>query len=211
MIKALLLLVAGPVVAQSAQVVPARPVSATTSIGTDATAQTVAAGSVAASLPTPTTSTASAGCCLVPNGTVVEIEIAEPISSQRRKRGEKFALRLAAPLLVDGKTVLPAGVTGVGEIVHAASSGGGGKPGELLLAARYLEVDDRQIPLRGFRMGATGKDTSRTALAVSTAIGPFAQFIHGREIEIPAGTRANAKFAADTSLPPTNATTTQQE
>ncbi len=29
------------------------------------------------------------------NGSVVEIEIAEPISSQHRKRGEKFVLRLA--------------------------------------------------------------------------------------------------------------------
>lgn len=145
---------------------------------------------------------AGAGCCLAANGALVAIEIGEPISSKRHKRGDKFALRLAEPLLADGQTVLPAGTPGVGEIIHAASSGGGGKAGELLLAARYLEVDGRRIPLRGFRMGAAGKDNSQGALAASFALGPFAQFIHGREIEIPVGARANAKLAADTTLIP---------
>ena len=148
---------------------------------------------------------APASCCLVANGALVEIEIAEPISSRLRKRGEKFVLRLVEPLVLDGHTVLPAGTAGVGEIIHAASSGGGGKAGELLLAARYLEVDGRQIPLRGFRIGAAGKDHTQGALAASIAIGPFAQFIHGREIEIPTGTRANAKLAADIMLPPIDA------
>jgi hypothetical protein len=72
----------------------------------------------------------------------------------------------------------------------------------LLLAARYLEVDGRQIPLRGFRMGGAGKDNTTGALAASMAVGPFAQFIHGREIEIPSGARASAKLAADTALIP---------
>lgn len=142
------------------------------------------------------------------NGSVVEIEIAEPISSQHRKRGEKFVLRLAEPLVVEGQTVLAAGTAGVGEIIHAASSGGGGKPGELLLAARYLEFDGRQIALRGFRIGAAGKGHTQGALAASMAIGPFAHFIHGREIEIPAGARANAKVAADIPLSPLNAPST---
>lgn len=149
-----------------------------------------------------------AGCCLLPNGALVDIEIGEPVSSKRHKRGETFALRLAEPLVVDGQTVLPAGTPGVGEIIHAAASGGGGKAGELLLAARYLEVDGRQVPLRGFRMGAAGKDNTQGALVASFALGPFAQFIHGREIEIPAGARANAKLAADTMLIPIDAPST---
>ena len=172
----------------------------------DPAATTPAAQAVASPTQPATDAMATpAGCCLVANGALVEIEIAEPISSRLRKRGEKFALRLAEPLVLDGHTVLPAGTAGVGEIIHAASSGGGGKPGELLLAARYLEFDGRQIPLRGFRIGAAGKDHTQGAMAASIAIGPFAQFIHGREIEIPVGTRANAKLAADTMLPPIDA------
>lgn len=172
--------------------------------GTTPAAQAVASPTQ----PAPDAMATPAACCLVANGALVEIEIAEPISSRLRKRGEKFALRLAEPLVLDGHTVLPAGTAGVGEIIHAASSGGGGKAGELLLAARYLEVDGRQIPLRGFRIGAAGKDHTQGAMAASIAIGPFAQFIHGREIEIPVGTRANAKLAADTMLPPIDAAPT---
>lgn len=197
------------------------PVSAVHATPQDPAATTPAAQAVAS--PTqpsqpdqaaPDAMATAASCCLVANGALIEIEIAEAISSRLRKRGEKFALRLAEPLMVDGNTVLPAGTTGVGEIIHAASSGGGGKAGELLLAARYLEFDGKQIPLRGFRIGAAGKDHTQGAMAASFAIGPFAHFIHGREIEIPADTRANAKLAADTMLspidaPPTNTGTIQ--
>ena len=147
------------------------------------------------------------GCCTLANGTLLDIELGEPISSKRQKRGDKFTLRLAAPVTLDGHTVLPAGTPGVGEIIHAAPSGGGGKPGELLLAARYLELDGRQIPLRGFRIGAAGTSRTNAAMGASIAIGPFAQFIHGREVEIPAGTHASAKLAADTVVAPHDAPT----
>jgi hypothetical protein len=136
-------------------------------------------------------------CCRIPAGTVIELELVEPISSRNRTRGEKFALRLHGPLSMDGVIVLPAGTPGVGEIVHADRARGGGKPGELILAARYLQAPTIQLPLRGLTLDATGKDNSRTALAVAVAIGPFAQFIHGGEIEIPAGTIARAKLQQD--------------
>ena len=136
-------------------------------------------------------------CCRIPAGTVIELELVEPISSRNRTRGEKFALRLHGPLSMDGVIVLPAGTPGVGGIVHAARARGGGKPGELILAARYLQAPTMQLPLRGLTLDATGKDNSRTALAVAVAIGPFAQFIHGGEIEIPAGTIARAKLQQD--------------
>lgn len=179
---------------------------ATHALCQEAPAPTDSSQSTAPVLPT------QSGCCTLANGTPLKIEIGEPISSQRRKRGETFAVRLAEPLLFDGREMLPVGTPGIGEIIHAAPSGGGGKPGELLLAARYLEVDGRQIPLRGFRIGATGTDRSNGAMAASVAIGPFAHFIHGREIEIPAGTLATAKLAADTVLPPHDPpTSTTQE
>ncbi|HOZ23508.1 MAG TPA: hypothetical protein PLI83_01840 [Thermomonas sp.] len=198
-------------VARSASMKWAWPLAALLQIGTAAARQDPPANPPAAASPDQAVppgqsavdaNPAGTGCCLAVNGAMVDIEIGEPISSKRHKRGDKFALRLAEPLVVDGQTVLPAGTPGVGEIIHAAASGGGGKAGELLLAARYLEVDGRQIPLRGFRMGGAGKDNTTGALAASMAVGPFAQFIHGREIEIPSGARASAKLAADTALIP---------
>lgn len=143
---------------------------------------------------------AGAGCVAVA-GTPVDIEMLDPIGSATSTRGMSFRIALAAPLVVDGIELLPAGAAGQGEVVHADRSRGGGKPGELLLAARYLEHDAGRIPLRGMKMGGHGEDRIQAALATSFAIGPFAHFIRGREIEIPAGTRAHARLSADATLP----------
>ncbi|GAB3350201.1 hypothetical protein GCM10027430_12900 [Lysobacter tyrosinilyticus] len=133
-------------------------------------------------------------------GTLVELEILTPINSSQHKRGDKFGLRLASPLVHDGAPCVPAGTLGVGQVVHAMPAHGGGKPGELLLAGRYLDFGGQQIPLRGMKAGAVGDANYGAALGTAFAIGPFAMFIRGHEIEIPAGTRVTAKLAQDLVL-----------
>jgi hypothetical protein len=134
---------------------------------------------------------------LLPAGTPVELEVLTPLKSSQHKRGDKFELRLSSPLARGGATCVPAGTTGVGEVVHAMPARGGGKPGELLLAGRYLDFAGQRIPLRGMKASATGEASYGAALGVSFAVGPFAMFIRGNEIEIPAGTRVTAKLAQD--------------
>lgn len=141
-------------------------------------------------------------CCHVAAGTPVELEMVEAVSSRTHIRGDRFAVRLRLPIMADDVTAIPAGTPGVGEIVHAERSRGGGKPGELLLAARYLDLNGVQIPLRAMKLGGQGKDRSGTAIGVAVAIGPFAQFIRGEEIEIPSGTVAGAKLAVELSALP---------
>lgn len=133
---------------------------------------------------------------MIPAGTPVIIEIAEPLASSTNKRGDVFAITLVEPLLLDGVERLPRGIRGTGQIVHAAAARGGGAPGELLIAARTLETSQGQMLLRGFCLGAAGDDNTGMALGVSIAAGPFAMFIRGREIEIPAGTRGIARTKA---------------
>jgi len=148
----------------------------------------------------PAQSSLASTCCSIADGTAVTIEILDTLNSALVKRGDKFRLRLAEPVLVDGTQVF-AGIEGVGEIVHAEKSRSGGKAGELLIAARYLEARGTQIPLRGLRLGGKGKDNTNAALATSFAVGPLALFVHGREIVIPAGTLAQAKIAQDLKIP----------
>ena len=62
------------------------------------------------------------------------------------------------------------------------------------------------MPLRGLKLGVAGADNSGMAIGVSLAAGPFAMFIRGREIEIPALTRVEAKVASEVSLTPTPTT-----
>ena len=140
-------------------------------------------------------------CCRIADGTAVVLEILDPLDSGLVKRGDKFRIRLAESVSVEGKIVLPAGIEGQGEIVHAAKSRGGGKAGELLIAARYLQRDEaNQIRLRGMKLGGQGKDNSALAVGLSVAVGVFAFFVQGDEIFIPAGTLAQAKIAQDMDL-----------
>lgn len=143
------------------------------------------------------------GCCLVADGTVVTLEILEPVNSSLVKRGDKFRIRLAEPVVVNSHVVLAAGLEGLGEVVHAEQARGGGKPGELLLAARHLDHQGVQIKLRGMKLGGAGRNNTNAALALSLAAGPFAHFLHGREILIPAGTLAQAKIARSPTDRPT--------
>lgn len=141
-------------------------------------------------------------CCRVPANTVIALEILDVLNSSRHKRGDKFRLRVISPVVIDGMSLIATDTLGVGEIVHAAPARGGGAPGELLIAARSLDVDGHVVPLRGLKLGVTGGDNSGMALGVSFAAGPFAMFIRGREIEIPAGTQVHAKVAQDLVLAP---------
>ncbi|MCD9088062.1 hypothetical protein [Stenotrophomonas sp. SY1] len=144
---------------------------------------------------------ATAKPIVIPDGTSVRVEVAESLNSSVLKRGDTFKLILAEPIVIDGLEVVPAGTPGIGQITHAAAARGGGAPGELLIAARSLETADGPVLLRGFKLGATGDDNSGMALGISTAIGPFAMFIRGREIVIPAGTRGIAKIKAPPAAP----------
>lgn len=134
---------------------------------------------------------------MIAPGSPVIVELVEPVSSRSHKRGDRFAIRLAAPVTLDGKVVLPTGTTGIGEVVDAGSAGMLGKPAKLVLAARYLNLDGRHVPLRTLRLGAVGKDNTNSVMVGSFVpyAGLLAIFIRGGEIEIPAGALAQAKLA----------------
>ena len=147
---------------------------------------------------TPLTTT----CCAIPALTAVSIEILSTVNSQANKIGEKFAIRLKEPISVNGQVIVPAGAIGSGDVVHAAKSRFGGKPGELIIAVRYLEHQGQRIPLRSLKFGTgSGKDNGGTAQAIGIAGGAVgglvSMFITGGEVNVPAGTVGQAKTSAE--------------
>ncbi|WP_146090469.1 hypothetical protein [Xanthomonas bromi] len=138
---------------------------------------------------------AQSSALIFPEGTLVTIELAEAVSSATHRCGDRFRLRLAEPLVIDGQQLLAAGVPGTGKVVHAAAARGGGAAGELLLAARSLQCNAQTVALRSFNLGATGKDHSASAIGVATLGGPLGLFVRGGQIEIPPGTRGTGKIA----------------
>ena len=133
------------------------------------------------------------GTCIPPM-TSVRIELAEALSSRTSITGETFAISLAYPVVIDGREVVPAGAKGRGEIIHAKKTGVG-VGGELVLAARYLSLGDRQLRLRSMKLNGAGRDQQGLAFAVGVAVGLPAMFIRGKHIDVPTGAFADAKTA----------------
>lgn len=188
---------AAPVAAPSAAPVAPAPVAPAPVAPAPVAPAPVATAPVAAPPP--------AVCCRASAGTPIVLQIVNTVTTKVVKKGDKFAIRLVSPIVVDGKVLVPAGVTGEGEVIDAAHGGLMGKAGELLLAARYLDYNGVRIPLRSFKLGGRGTDNSNLSLAVSMVGLPGAVasiFIKGGEVEIPPGTLATAKLASDLDLPP---------
>jgi hypothetical protein len=151
-----------------------------------------------ATTPTPPSTPLTAPCCVLADGTLVQIEVAETLNTKTVQRGQRFPLRLVEPVYAGGTLVLPVGTEGEGEVVHAEHARMAGKAGELILAARFLRTPSGDLPLRGMKLGGAGKSHADAAFWV-----PLVGFvINGGEVEVPAGTRAQAKLAGQATLPP---------
>lgn len=125
------------------------------------------------------------------------------------KTGDTFAIKLTSPISVGGQDVIPAGVTGVGDVIHAKKSGGSGSAGELVLAARYLEVGGKHLLLRSMHLATSGDSKINTvnAIGIASAASPvpfglLGLFIRGGKVVVPAGSIAQAKTAADFTMEP---------
>ena len=146
-------------------------------------------------------------CCRVVAGTLVKVELAEPISTKTQKTGDHFAIRLSEPLTAQGRIVAPAGATGVGEVIDASKPGMGGKAAKIVLAAKYLQQGRARIPLRGLQIASAGRGYANTANVVGLGgigfapLGFVAMAIRGGDVDLPAGTSGMAKVSAAVTLP----------
>ena len=137
----------------------------------------------------------------VPALTPVMVRLEDEISSNKNKSGDRFRIAVAEDVRIGDVTVIPAGSTGEGEVIHAARPKAGGAAGELILAARFVIVGDVQVRLRSFALGVAGADHSEGALAASFVAGPFAMFVRGGAVIVPRDTLGLAKTALDFRLP----------
>lgn len=152
----------------------------------------------------PEASSEAAAAILVQKGTPIVIAIDKEMGSKISQAGEMFPIRLAQPVTLDGVTLLPAGIPGEGQVVHAKKAGMAGAAGELILAARYLDFAGRRIELRSFKfieegdeILSRGQNNADLAAATNTVIGPLGFFIGGGNTTIAPGTLATAKIKND--------------
>jgi hypothetical protein len=132
-------------------------------------------------------------------GTEVHLRLLEPVASNTHKRGDRFKLEVAEPIVVDDSLLVPAGSPAIGEVVHAAKPGMSGKAAEMILATRLLSVGEHEVKLRSFTAG-NGENRLGLATGLAVTLGIPALFVVGKNLVLPAGTDVYAKVAADTPL-----------
>ncbi|WP_054106356.1 hypothetical protein [Novosphingobium sp. AAP83] len=144
---------------------------------------------------------------VVPALTPLVIRLEADLGSRLNKTGDRFPLSLAEPVLIAGVTVLPAGLLGEGEVVHAKKSGGSGAGGELVVAARWLEVGGKRLKLRSLRLNVAGKDAIQKIDSLNAAsaaspvpLGLLGFFIKGKNAVHAKGDLAEAKTAEAFSI-----------
>jgi hypothetical protein len=137
---------------------------------------------------------------LLPALTPVLLVIDAEVSSDANKNGDRFPLHVAEAVEQGDIVLIPAGSVGEGEVIHAARSKGGGRAGELILAARFVTVGDNQVRLRSLSAGS-GRDRTAASVGVSVGFGLLGMLVRGSELVMPAGTLVSAKTAEDVQLP----------
>jgi hypothetical protein len=138
----------------------------------------------------------------LPALTNIRIRVLVDLASKQSLTGDEFEIALVEPIAVADGYVVPAGTRGRGWVIHADKAQFGGKPGELLLGARFLDLGGHKIPLRSMKLGApTGKDNVGLAMGVAAVAGVAGMFITGGQARVGSGMEAIAKTATDVDLP----------
>jgi hypothetical protein len=112
---------------------------------------------------------------LAPVGTVITVQILDPLSSNKSTVGDPFVAALQQPLIIDGWVVARRGQTVFGTVASANSAGRVKGTSDLALElTEIVLVDGQQMPIRTRLLVNRGKETrgeDATTIAGATAIG----------------------------------------
>jgi hypothetical protein len=106
-------------------------------------------------------------------------------------RGSIFKMRVTDDIRVDDTVVIPKGTSVFGEVIDSKKAGMLGKAGVLVLSARYIHLDEREIRLHSALAALGAAGDARIGLAL------FVPFVRGAEATVEQGTRVTVRTAAD--------------
>ena len=129
-------------------------------------------------------------------GTDVELQFAQDLSSSTSFEGDPVGLTLVKDLKVGDVVVAKAGSPAYGVVTKAHKSGMMGKAGQLEIRLDYLKAGDKKIKLRQTK----GKESAGGIMGALTS--PFGHVKHGKNVEINVGDPLHAYVAQDILLSP---------
>jgi hypothetical protein len=109
---------------------------------------------------------------VVPAGTTLAVRLGAPLSSKSSKPGETFPVTISTPIKVGGKTAIPAGANGMGQVLDAKKQGAFKGEAALAVTLTSITVDGHSYPVQtsAFMQQVKGKG-KRTAKAVGGGAG----------------------------------------
>jgi hypothetical protein len=116
-----------------------------------------AAGMGSVSTPsTPTAAIRTLNEVIVPYGTILAVQLTEPLSSDLNRPGDSFSARLVSPIMVGNRIAIPADATVQGQIVEVRNAGHFNGRSELVAKVTRLLYDGRAYNLRSTEYSMKG-------------------------------------------------------
>ena len=135
-------------------------------------------------------------------GTEVPLRLIQELSTGKKalRVGHRFNLEAAAPVLVNGTVVIPAGSPAVGEITDVRNKGMWGRSGKLNARILYVTVNGRQIRLSGaFDDKGVAGGIGATAVSAIVFL-PAGFFMTGTSAKVAAGSIVKSFVDEDVPL-----------
>jgi len=142
---------------------------------------------------------------IVPTGTAIRVSLDHAISSATSQPGDSFEATVAQPVLVDGKTVIPAGSRAAGTLLDARESGRLTGRAQLQLALSSVDVNGERYDVNTTSISRWGSGHKKRnwawiggGAAGGTLIGALAAGGKGALIGGPVGAGAGIAVATIT-------------
>ena len=138
---------------------------------------------------------------MVPAGTKVPLEFTQPVSTKTAQKGDTVELRVSEDVVVDGRTVIPAGAPAEGVITDVHRGRTFGRRGELKIRLTHVrDANGDRVPIERYKSGerfnAGGPGAAGAGLLVLGPVGLAAgALVHGHDFTIKTGTRIEAEVA----------------
>lgn len=139
--------------------------------------------------------------CLLRESTEIGLMFAADLSSKTSNFGDSVELSLVDDLNVGDTVVVPRGSHAVATVSSVKRSGMLGRPGELSVQLQYLVAGDNHVRIRGTK-GRQGQGETGATVMLTVMFGPIGLIKHGKNVNIPAGTRLMAYVDQDIWLRP---------
>jgi len=131
-------------------------------------------------------------------GTSIHLATDTEITSQENRVGDRVDLRVLDAVSLNGRTVIPVGTRGVGEVTMVRRKGMWGKSGRLEFRPLYISLGGRQIPISAHSNTKEKGETGTAGVVASIVVLPLAGFfVTGTSARIPRGSVVDAELSED--------------